>query len=445
MREIVISFQFLVFSVCLGAESLPLSTSYWRDPAFQKAFNGSYRIEARIEPNVSSEERELLIEVQDLMADGKRGAALEKLKGSALTEKSAALTFNLANLHFETGEIAAAVKGYRGAIEAYPSFRRAHRNLAVALVREGENDEALPHLVEALRLGDAEGTTYGMLGYIRLAREEWASALQAYRLAQVTEPEVAEWKAGIAQCLQYLDDPQQAIALLDEVIRQRPLEAVYAVLQANVFLGLERPDAAVKALELPARLGLLGGDHLLLLADLHLRASRRATAVSHIETAFELEEKPGKDAVLELVRSASARVDWPLAKELLGRIDGDETAATRLARVRFLIESGEDAARGAEELGKLLEDDPVNGQALLSLAKYLVGVDQVGRAELLLERATAEATSAFDAFVELTRLHVSQGRYGDALEALDAAIALNGTPELVAYREALKQTLLASE
>ncbi len=50
-----------------GEEPLKLSSSYWRDESFLKGFNGSYRIEARIEPSVSTEERGLLVEVQTLM------------------------------------------------------------------------------------------------------------------------------------------------------------------------------------------------------------------------------------------------------------------------------------------------------------------------------------------------------------------------------------------
>ncbi len=441
-------FAFFPFTITLAfsAEPLPLSTSYWKDPAFLKSFNGSYRIEARIEPSVTTEERGLLIEVQTLMAAEKREAALKKLASSPLTKKSSALTFNLANLYFETGEIEKSIESYQSALEGYPSFRRAHHNLALAYVREKKLSEALTHLTEAIRLGDSEGSTYGLLGYCRLAREEYASALQAYRLAQVTEPETAEWKAGIAQCLQNLDAKTEAAVLLDEVIRQRPTEASYSVLQANIYLDLDQPGFASKALELPYRLGILAPDPTLLLADLHLRADRKSAAESAIQSAFSDEEtKPSATSVLRLINTASARSEWPVVNELLEKTEDAESRPLRLARANYLIASEENPSSGAELLKLLTEEDPTDGTALLAYGKNLAATSQPDSAELFLERATADQATAYEAHIELARLHVSQSRYTDALKSVDTALALNPTDDLRAYRTALQQTLAASE
>jgi len=429
-----------------AAEPLPLSTAYWKDQAFLKSFNGSYRIEARIEPNVTTEERGLLVEIQDLMAAGNRSEALEKISSSPLTEKSPALTFNLANLLFETGENEKAIAAYQSALKEYPSFRRAHRNLALALVRDKKLPEALGHLTEAIRLGDAAGSTYGLLGYCRLARKEFASALQAYRIAQVTEPDVAEWKAGIAQCLLETGGKEEAVALLDEVIARRPLEASYAVLLANIHLDLVRPDSAAKALELPYRLGVLPPDPTLMLADLHLRADRPDAAKSATRNAFSKEPKPGTDAILRLIATASAQGDWPFAKDLIAKAETPEPSSTmNLAKARYLIDSEEDPAAGAKLLEKLVSDDPTDGTALLTLAKYHTKTGQPGFAELLLERAIADSTSAYEAHVELVRLLVAQSRYADALKSTDAAIALNPTEQLINYRKALAEIISAAE
>lgn len=447
MNKIVFSFQFSVFSVCLSAaEPLLLSTSYWKDPAFLKSFNGSYRIEARIEPNVTTEERGLLVEVQNLMAAGNRTGALEKIRSSPLTEKSPALTFNLANLLFETGENEKAIAAYESALKEYPSFRRAHRNLALALVRDNKLPEALEHLTEAIRLGDAEGSTYGLLGYCRLARKEFASALQAYRIAQVTEPDVAEWKAGVAQCLQETGAKEEAVALLDEVIALRPLEASYAVLLANIHLDLDHPDSAAKALELPYRLGVLPPDPTLMLADLHLRADRPDAAKSATGKAFASETKPGTGAILRLIATASSRGDWPFAKDLLAKAETtDPSRAMNLAKARYLIDSEEDPATGTKLLEKLVSEDPTDGTALLALARHHADTGQPGSAELLLERATADSTSAYEAHVELVRLLVAQSRYAEALKSTDAALALNPTEQLKNYRKALAATASAAE
>ncbi len=79
-----VSFQCSVFSALLvtflsAAEPLPLSPEYWKDEGFLKSFNGSYRINAQIEPTVTSEERGLLVSIQSLMAKGEREDALKKI------------------------------------------------------------------------------------------------------------------------------------------------------------------------------------------------------------------------------------------------------------------------------------------------------------------------------------------------------------------------------
>ena len=430
-----------------ASEPLALTSSYWKDASFQKSFNGTYRIEARIEPSVSTEERGLLVEVQGLMEKGERKSALAKVKGSGLTAKSAALKFNLGNLLFEEGESEDAIKAYEEALVMYPSFRRAHRNLAVALVRKGDLEDALEHLIEAMRLGDADGATYGMLGYCRLQRGEWASALQAYRMAQLSQPETAEWKAGVAQCLQNLDARDEAVAMLDEVIRQRPEQSSYASLQASILIELGRQEEAVKALELPRRLGRLDGEGLLLLADLHLRGQRPADAREVVDEAYALEVKPGLDRVLSVIASAMMLKDWELAGILVEKAkpeEGDVPRGLRLASARLKIESKSAVEEGAAELEKLLGEDPTDGVILMALGRHESSRGEVGKAELLFERATAVAETAADAWVEVGRLKVDQQRYEAALEAVDRALEIRPGGELSAYRDALTKLVEAA-
>jgi len=437
-----------------GAETvapLPLSTSYWRDPAFLKAFNGSYRIEARIEPNVTSEERGLLVEIQDLMAAGNRKAAVGKLETSGITETSPALTFNIANLYFEEGELEKAIERYRTAIAQMPAFRRAQRNLAVALVRDNDLEAALPHLLEAIRLGDADGATFGLLGYCRLQRGEWASALQAYRLAQLSEPDTVDWLAGIAQCLQHLDAREEAAALLDEVVRKRPAESSYAVLRATILLDLDRRTEAVEALELPHRLGALSADARLLLADLHLRDGRTEQARDRMRAAFavgadDAAPKPDVSRVASLTASALQFGEWEIAKEALRLAtpnDAEPVASVlRLLSARLLLESEEDADAGVSILRELIAEDPTDARPLIALARHLATpagatADALGEAELLLERATNDANSESEARLELARLHVRAKRYDDAVEAVERALALDSREEIRKYRDAI--------
>ena len=431
-----------------AAEPLSLSKAFWQDPIFQKSFNGTYRIEARIEPTVSTAERGLLVEVQEQMASGDRKDALAKVKGSPLTANSAALQFNLGNLFFEEGDLEDAVAAYEKALKIHPSFRRAHRNLAMVLVRQNEEEKALGHLIEAITEGDSAGATYGLLGYCRLQQGEWASALQAYRMAQISEPTMPEWKAGVAQCLQQLNLQEEAVALLDEVIAVRPQESSYASLQAAVLLELGRPEAAAKALELPRRIGTLNGDGLLQLADLHLRAERLDDAEKLVGEAFENEKKPDAQQVLAVTEVAMSYTEWDLAKLLLaklGEIDANkETRQFRWVSARLQIESEESVEEGLVSLEKLLSEDPTDGKVLLTLGKVRVGNGELDQGELLLERATAVDESSVDAWIELARMRVKAERYEAALVAVDEALKQRPGGSLETYREALQKLVDAA-
>ena len=115
-------------------EALPIS-SFWESESFQRAFTASYGIDSRIEPKVSSTEKSVLDSVADEMADEDREGAIAKLTAAEGLNESAALIFALGNLRFEEGKIEDAVENFQRALELYPNFRDAHRNLAVALIQ----------------------------------------------------------------------------------------------------------------------------------------------------------------------------------------------------------------------------------------------------------------------------------------------------------------------
>lgn len=242
--------------------------------------------------------------------------------------------------------------------------------------------------------------------------------------------------------MQNLNARDEAVALLDEVIRQRPEEAAYAVLQASLLIELERPEDAVKALELPRRLGVLDPDGRLLLAELHLRAGRVESAVAVAAEAFSGEAAPSTGRILALAALAMSRKEWPLAEDLIGRAtpeEGEAPPGLRRLSARFAIESGKAPEEGAAVLRELLESDPLDGGSLLALARYEVSRNRSDLAEVLFERATASEEVAVEAWIELARLHVDAARYARALEAIDEALARQPTDELRAYRESLAQ------
>ena len=438
-----------------AVDPLPLSSQYWKDASFLKSFNGSYRINGRIEPTVTGEERALLISIQKLMADGKREEALKKLKESSLAHSSAAIAFNIGNIEFELGRLEDSAKSYQRALEKFPNFRRAHRNLGFVYVRGNHWEKAMKELEESIRLGDMDAATFGQLAYGRMQKEQFASALQAYRLAQVTQPENIDWKAGVAQCLQYLQRNEEALALIDEVIRARPNEPSYYLLQASIQLSLDQSDQAITNLELVRRLGQgkLDAENHLLLATLHLRAGSSRLARPLILTALKMKEKPPVSAALNALEFVTQVRDWKLAREVADAIGAaypkmeDAKLTQKKQRLGALIDidSGEAPERGAKVLASLVKVDPLDGTSLILLAKYRAGEKRNQEAEMLLQQAERIEASAYEAEVELAKLYVGMTRYRDAVKQLDKALKITPSESLKSYRAAVNHLAEAAE
>lgn len=423
----------------LSAEPLPLASAYWKDPSFLKSFNGSYRIEANIEPYVSQEERAVLIQIQAFMSQGKRDQALKTLASHELTEASPALTYNLANLYFEVGEIDQSITAYQKAIKEYPSFRRAHRNLAMALIQKNQLSEALPHLTEALRLGDADGTTYGLLGYCWIHKKEFASALQAYRMAGITEPHVAEWKAGIAQCLQEFGNKEEAVSLMQEVVAMRPEEGSYSLLLSQLQLADGQSAEAQKSLEFAHRIGSLSADGILLLAEFYLFETRAEEAKNLLNLAFQKELKPSISAIVNLSNKAIHQNQWPLMKTVLSEAKQYvDSSLLKRAEARYLILSEQDPAAGASILESLIGNDPTDAASLFALAQYKIQKQELDHAELLLERASVDPDHAHNALIELAKIRVQTSRFMEAVQSLDSALKIQFSESIEKYRQAVK-------
>ena len=379
------------------------------------------------------------------MAAGQRKDALAKLKSSALIKSSAAVAFNAGNIQFELGELKAAIEYYQQAIKIFPSFRRAHRNVGFAYARSDDWEKAMPALEEAIKLGDQDGATYGQLAYGRMQKDQYASALQAYRLAQLTQPESIDWKAGVAQCLQHLQRNEEALALIEEVIHARPKEISYYLLQASMQIALDRIDAAVANLELVRRMGKLDAENHLLLASLHLRTGSSKLAGPVMLAAVTMEEKPPLASALNILEFTTQIKDWKLAREFTDAIvkawaDVDDVKLEqKRKRLGALIDidSGENPQRGAEVLQSLIKSDPLDASSLILLARHRMGEKRYQEAEMLFQQAARIEGGEYYANLELAKLYVFRARYDEALEQLDLVLKIRASDAIQNYRNAV--------
>ena len=434
----------------LGADLMPIDP-LWKSASFRKAFTGSYGIDSRIEPKVTTSEKSVLEAVAAELADKDRDGAAAKLMGSSLLKRSSALMFALGNLRFEQGEIEGAVENFETAVKLYPNFRDAHRNLAIAQVQQSEFKKAEPHLIRAIELGAQDGLTLGLLGYVHSNEDRHQAALQAFRLAQLTMPAEIQWKVGEAYALLSLDEPRAAASIYADVLTQQPTEAGIWKNQAYAFFLLEESVKGLANLEFASRLGKLTASETLSLGHLYLNETLYDLAKNRYEEAVKMTEHPASPA--ELIAAVEYLVhvyQWKSAKSILEgirvihgeKIDEKVVLQNRFSRAEALIELEiGNSEKGAALVAEILKKNPVDGEALILLAKFHLREAEAEEAVMMFEQAALIPESEAEARLEHGQILVNQGDYKAGIEMLKRSHELKPNPSIAEYIEGLREFL----
>ncbi len=445
----------IIFSITLGigsplfAEPLPIDP-LWKSEGFRKTVTGSYGIDSRIEPRITVDEEFYIAESAKAMADNDRKKAAQILSDSPLLEKSAALQFNLATLRLEDGNSEAALKAFESALEKFPNFRDAHRNLAVVLVRENEFEKAREHLVRAIELGAGDGLTIGLLGYCHSQDGNAQAALSAFRMAALTQPNERQWKIGEAEALQSLDYHREANSIFQSVIDEKPDDLNLWRVQADALISLENYNAAIANLEFAYRAKDLPPVAILSLGHLYLQGDLPDLALQRYKAAISAEEKPVElSRVLIAVEMLTSQQQFSRARQLIDAVETAEydldseenkTEVGKLIRSRAFIELEDgDAAKGAQALEKWVKTDGTDGLALILLARFKENANQREEAEMLLEQAALIPDHEAEALFAHGRLLVDARDYEAALEKLEKAAAIDPRPRITNYLEAVRE------
>ena len=121
-----------------------------------------------------------------------------------------------------------------------------------------------------LELGGGDAVTWGLLGYAWASQEKHLPAESAYRMAVVLDPSTLDWKMGLARSLFRQERFADAAALCGQLIDEDPARSELWLLQANAFLGLQRPLDAAENFELVDGLGGATAESLNMLGDIYV-------------------------------------------------------------------------------------------------------------------------------------------------------------------------------
>lgn len=439
------------------AESEPSAPSdLWNDPKFQKEFLGSYGFQAELEPRVTTVEREKMEEILELMREGAEDQAIADLESylAPVSEGkkrrrdpeqqegsvSAIFDFTLGNLYFQKEQLEPAAASYRNAIEKFPSFRRAYKNLGLIQVRQGDFEKAVQSLSKVIELGGRDGLTFGLLGYAYSSIGQFVSAETAYRNAVLLQPETLDWKLGLTQSVFKQQKYAEAATLCEELIAKYPERADYWILQANAYIGLDQPLKAAENFEIVERMGKATVPSLYTLGDIYINQSMWDLALRAYELAAEKNPEQPVNRAMDRVEVLAQRGALDQSRELLGeikRIFGDNIGADDRkkllkleARMAVAEGQGGDAVGVLEEIVSL---DPLDGEALILLGQHYAREQEPDKAILYYERAESIESFEAEAKVRHAQLLVEMSQYDKAVPLLKRAQEIDPRDDVASY------------
>lgn len=422
----------------------------WSDPAFRARFAESLVAETDVEPRTTAAEREVVREALDLVAEDRSAEAVDLLRAQPGEAASAVIDFTLASFLHQRDELDAAATAYRAAVEKFPRFRRAWRNLGILFVRQGEFDSAVDPLRRVVELGGGDGVVYGLLGFACSSVGDELAAESAYRMANLLDPATIDWKLGLARCFVRERRWADAAALCGRLLEQFPERADLWLLQASAFLGMNQPLAAAENHLFVERLGRATPATLETLGDIWVAEGLLEAGADSYMRMIDASPNDALARGLRAARLLVARNGLDEARRVLDRMepmlgssasDVERKDVLKLrARLAVATGSGEDEAR---LLQQIVELDPLDGEALLLLGQHARRSGDPERAIFWFERAAGLESFEADAKVRHAQVLVDLARSSEALPLLRRAQALKPRDNVQEYLEQVERATQA--
>jgi tetratricopeptide (TPR) repeat protein len=418
----------------------------WSDPTFQKQFIGAYGINADIEPRVTPDEVKLLEKVRPLMADNlpKAEATLAK---SMKPDCSAILDFTLGGILFQQDQLPKALECYLRAVQKFPSFRRAWRNVGLIHARDNRFDEAIRAFTRMIELGGGDSYSYGLLGYAYASKLDYQAAEVAYRNALLLQPDNTEWRLGLTRCVFKQDKFEDAASLLDVLIERFPDKADFWLLQAQTFLGMKQPLKAAENLEALDLLGKASADSLHTLGDIYVSESLMDLASRAYCRAIDADAKQPVARPMRAAELLAARGALPQARQVAshlrqawsGQLEEHDRRKLLKLEARLSMAEGISTPETASVLEEIVQLDPLDGEALMLLGQHHSRQNEPDRAIFYFERAEGLEAFELNARIRHAQALVGLGRYGDAVPLLRRAQELKPRDDVARYLEQVER------
>jgi tetratricopeptide (TPR) repeat protein len=418
----------------------------WNDPDFQRRLMGSYGFASDTEPRMQPEEQLSYREkVLPALTNSDPKKVISTLTGLIKPGASAVFDFTLGNVYFQNEDLTNAAKCFETALAKFPDYLRAQKNLAFVLVRDGRYDAAIKPLTRTIALGGGDGKVFGLLGFAYLNQGRYASAEAAYGQALIFEPENLDFRLGCVKCAVATANYDHALSLLEELLAQYPERDNLWTLQANIYIQKDQPGKAAISLEMLRRLGKATASNLYLLGDLYMSQEARELALTTYLEAITADHGQNTGKALRAGQILVSRGAWVESRKLFASIraagttlsDPDELKLLRLeSKVALSTGAGAEAILVLE---KLIERNPLDGEALLMAGDFYAKNDQREKAEFRYDTASKLEGFQAEAWVKHAQLLVQTQKYARAVELLRKAQKVKPRENVQRYLDKVEQ------
>jgi len=432
--------------------SNPLATAF-QDPVFVKSFLGGYGVKAEVEPKfdqTKTNEVAFYRELANVMGQDLAKAAY-MISTNLTVDSNPIFEYTLGTIQLQNGDTTNAITNLEKAIEKFPTFLRAWKNLGMANVRAGNFAEAIPAFTKSVELGGVDGQLYGLLGFCYMNEERFLPAEGAYRNATIFMPEHKDWKMGLIKSLLGQSKFTEAGRMVAEMLAKDPNDISLWTLQASIYTQQEDYSGAAVNYEILRKFGKIDFRQLMVLGDIYMSQDAKDLALEvYLEGADK--EEPGKaERTVRATTILASRGAFDEAEQLVKKIratHGDKLTPDddlKLLKVtsKASLARGE-AEKAVQVLEKIIERNPLDGEALLMVGDFHLKNQEFEKAEFRFDLAGRINGFEADAFVKKAQVKVKQQKYTQAVDELRKAQKLKPRDSVQRYLEAVERMLRQS-
>jgi len=331
----------------------------------------SFGFGAEVKPALvlSPRQVELLRKVRKLEeVDPRRAERL--LEAELGAERPLPLLFELAALKAKLGDYSEAGKLFEEITKRDPTFPGAQKNFARLLVRSGDYEKALDLFKEAFKREGVDPVSCRYLAQALVSKELYVQAEAALFQALCAYPSDPDLLVELARVQLALGKHASCEGTCRAALAVSPRHSSAWVLLARAYLERGDTGAAYDALEAAFRLGVeLPAQALWTRADLAFKLGLYQDAVEGFKTA-EKAKPPTAERLGRIARAFLAVGKLKEAEVYARRLleEGGAGAEAWYVLGRIAERAGDDSAASAH-FAEAVKADPLNGEAVLALAR----------------------------------------------------------------------------